>query len=73
MPDAAERRSRSRFALPAPPAPTITDNPAAPPAIDPEMEEELEKKAKGRAATILTSGKGLLGGAPTAMKTLLGA
>jgi len=35
-------------------------------------EAELGRKARGRAATVLTGGQGVTGGAPAATKTLLG-
>ena len=59
--------------LAAPPSPTSEDPAAAKKAQEAADAAALsERKARGRASTILTGGKGLLGPATTSRRTLLG-
>lgn len=57
----------------APPSPTSEDPAAAKKAQEAADAAALsERKARGRASTILTGGKGVLGSATTSRRTLLG-
>jgi hypothetical protein len=70
----------SLFSAPKPPPPPPPPPPAPPPPTleDPEIKRKKEEarlaniRRKGRGDTILTSGLGVVGDAPTDRKTLLG-